>query len=145
MPERDLDRDVSAVAVPEQIGLFDVEVAQESDGLLGGLLEREWAIDVGRAAMALLLERDHPARPGQQREQLAERGADGRVPTVQEHQRHAVPHCRPVDLVVHLESVDGRVTALDGAGGASERETDEAEHRKGAHDHASSPAGFQYR
>ena len=34
---------------------------------------------------------------------------------------------------------------LHGAGGASERETDEAEHRKGAHDHASSPAGFQYR
>jgi len=63
MPECDLQRDLAAVAVAEEVGLRDVQVAEQRDGVLGRLVEGEGAVQVPRVAVSLLLERDSPVAP----------------------------------------------------------------------------------
>src|SRR5438552_9137924 len=41
MPERDLQCDVAAVAVAEEVGLPEVQVPEQSNRVLGGLLEEK--------------------------------------------------------------------------------------------------------
>src|SRR5207245_8991560 len=47
MPERDLQRDVTAVAVAEEVGLRGVQVPEQRDRSLGGLRGGEGAGRVG--------------------------------------------------------------------------------------------------
>src|SRR5713101_8631235 len=70
MRERDHQRDVTAVAVAEEVGLRDVQVPEQGDGVLGGLLEGEGAVHVGGVAVSLLLERDHLSRLRDERDEL---------------------------------------------------------------------------
>src|SRR6266850_1705067 len=84
MPERDLQRDVTAVAVAEEVGLRDLQVAEQRDGVLRGLLEREGTVHVRGVAVPLLLERDHLPRFRDQRNELAEGGVDGGTAAVKQ-------------------------------------------------------------
>ena len=59
MGEGDLYSDVAAIAVAKEVGFLDFEVVEESEGVVGRLLEGEGAIgDVGGASVALLVEGD---------------------------------------------------------------------------------------
>src|SRR5712671_931567 len=127
MTERDLQRDVTAVAVAEEVGLRDVQVPEQRDGVLGGLFEGERAVHVRRVAVSLLLERDHLSRLRDERDELAERGLDGGAAAMEQDERDAVLRRTSVDLVIELEPVHGRVTTLDGADGRRKRETHPAE------------------
>ena len=117
MPQGDLQRDLAAVAVSEEVGLGDVQVLEQRDGVIGGLREGEGTVDVRGAAVSLLVEGDHLSRPREQREQLAERGLDVRAAAVQQHERYAVLRRLSLDLVVELKPVHRRVATLEGAGG----------------------------
>src|SRR2546430_11128005 len=108
MPERDLQRDVTAVAVAEEVGLRDMQVPEQLDGILGGSLEGEGTVHVRGVAVSLLLERDHLSRLRDQRDELAERGLDGGAAAVKQHQRDAVLRRIAVDLVIELETVEPR-------------------------------------
>src|SRR5438270_13597765 len=90
MPERDLQRDVTAVAVPEEVGLLDVQIPEERDGVVGRLPEGEGAVNVRGMPVSLLLERDHPPGLRDERDELAERSFDGGTAAVEQHERHAV-------------------------------------------------------
>src|SRR5256712_13869822 len=127
MPERDLQRDVAAVAVAEEVCLCDVEVPEQRDRVFGGLLEGEGAVHVRGVAVSLLLERDHLSRLGGERDELAERGLDGGSAAVEQDERNAVLRRIAVDLVVDLEPVHGRVTALNSPGCGGGRGTHPAE------------------
>jgi hypothetical protein len=52
------------------------------------LLEREGPVDVGGVPMPLLLEGDDLPFLGQERQELAERGFDGRAAPVEQHEGH---------------------------------------------------------
>src|SRR5207248_1923227 len=90
MPERDLQCDVAAVAVAEQVGLLEVQVPEQSNGVLGGLLEGEGTVHFRGVAVSLLFEGDHLSRPRDEGDQLAERGLDGGAAAVEQHERDAV-------------------------------------------------------
>src|SRR5260221_12031934 len=108
--ESDLQGDSASRAIAEEVGLLDLEMTQESSGVLRPLLETERAINVGCVPMSLLLNSDNPPRRGKLRQHLAERGADGREIAVQQHQRPAAA----VYLVVHLKTIHGNIATLDG-------------------------------
>src|SRR5260221_2523768 len=108
--QSNLQGDSAPRAIAEEIGLLDLEMTQESSGVLRQLLETERAINVGCAPMSLLLNSDNPPRRGKLRQPLAERGADGREIAVQQHQRPAAA----VYLVVHLQTIHGSIATLDG-------------------------------
>ena len=57
----DLQGDARAVAEPENVRLVDLQVPKEGRDIVGGGLERDGRIAIGRAAMRLLLQRDDPA------------------------------------------------------------------------------------
>ena len=134
MPERDLQCDVAAVAVAEEVGLREVQVPEQSNGVLGGLLEGERAVHVRGVAVSLLLEGDHLSRLRDEGDQLAERGLDGGAAAVEQHERDAVLSRIAVDLVVELEPVHGRIAA---------RSEGESHRHEGKLAHASSRDGFQ--
>src|SRR5258707_75537 len=85
-------------------------MTQESGGVLCPLLYTERAINVGGVPMSLLLDFDNLARLGKLRQHLAERGANGREISVQQHQRPTAA----VYLVVHLQTIHGNIATLDG-------------------------------
>ena len=109
MAERELQQDMSAVAVTEEVGLGDVQVPEQGDGILRGLPEGERAVHVRGVAVSLLLERDHLSRLRDERDELAKRGLDGGAAPMEQHERDAVLRRFAADLVVELEPVHGRV------------------------------------
>ena len=68
MPDRHLESDSATHAVAHDIGLLDPEMTQQCRRIVGHLLVRDRAVDVGGVAVALLLDGDHlprlAARPG---------------------------------------------------------------------------------
>ncbi len=109
----DLQGNGAPRTIAEEVGLLDVEMAQESGGILRPLLDTEGTINVGCMPMSLLLDRDNPPRRGKLRQHLAERGANSREIAVQQHQRPTAS----VDFVVHLQTVHGNIATLDGRAG----------------------------
>jgi hypothetical protein len=59
MTDRQLKGYSSPHAEAEHIHPLDGEVGEESGGVIGHLLVAEWAVDVGRPAMALLVNGDY--------------------------------------------------------------------------------------
>src|SRR6185436_2667199 len=90
MPNRDLQRDRSAMAEAEEIRGRDLEVAKQSGDIVGRTLERARLIAIGRASVSLLLECTHAAVAGKEREDSAEVRVDRRAAAVKEHERGAV-------------------------------------------------------
>src|SRR5712692_8021070 len=108
--ESDLQGNSAPRAIAEEVGLLDLEMTQESAGVLRPLPYTERAINVGCVPMSLLLDSDNPPRRGKLWQHLAERGVDGREIAVQQHQRTTAT----VYLVVHLQTVHGNIATLDG-------------------------------
>src|SRR2546422_8514465 len=73
--ESGLQGDSTPRAIAEEVGLLDLEMTQESGGVLRPLLYTERAINVGCVPMSLLLDGDNPPCRGKLRQHLAERGA----------------------------------------------------------------------
>jgi len=112
MIEGDLQGDVAAVAVAEEVGPGDFEVPEEGDGVSCRPGEGEGtAGDVGGAAVPLLLEGDHLPSRRQQRQDLAEGGVDGRAAAVQQEQRHLAGVFRAVNFVIDAQAIDRSVAA----------------------------------
>ena len=107
MAHRELQRDPAAHAVADHVGCLDPEVLRQRGRVVGHLLIRERAVDVGRAPVALLFDGDHLPGRGQARQDRSHH-VDGHVRAVQQEQRRALA----VDLVVHVELVDWCVARL---------------------------------
>jgi len=138
MPERDLQRDVTAVAVAEEVGLRDVQVPSRATASRR-IARRRRAGHVRGVAMPLLLERDHLSCLGDERDELAERVSMVEPPPWSSTSGTPILRRIAVALVIKLEPVHGRVTALDGAGGRRERETQTSD-RRGHYCKTSSPS-----
>src|SRR5262249_38935793 len=102
--------------------------------VLGRLLEGEGTIDVRSTAVALAVVDDHRAAPGKSWEDLAERRLERRAASMQEHERRSGVPGLPVDLVVEVDPVDGRVALLGGAARGESPSEDESTDASGAAD-----------
>jgi hypothetical protein len=101
--DRHVEGDDAAVAVADDNRALDPQLAHQLDRVLGHLVVVERTIDeVGSAPMPHLLRRDHPELGREERDPLP---GDRAAATVEQQQRRAVP----VNLVVHVEPVDGDV------------------------------------
>jgi len=88
VPDRDLQRDCTAVAEAEQIGLANVQMFEQGCGIVRRLLKAEGSVsNVGRVAIALLLECYHLPVARQLGQNIAKGGSDRVAPAVQKHQR----------------------------------------------------------
>ena len=105
VPDNDLQGDVRAHAVAEEVGLLDAQLSKGGDRVIGHLLRRQRTIDVGRVTMRLHLQADHLPGLGQPGENVLKGRADRGERPVQQHKRLSFA----VDLVVHVEAVDWRV------------------------------------
>jgi hypothetical protein len=65
VPDRELQGDAGSHAVAEDVRAFDLELSQERRGVLGHLRVAQGAVDIGRAPVALLLNRDDLASLGE--------------------------------------------------------------------------------
>src|SRR5437867_6167907 len=99
--------DVASVAVPEEIRPVDMEIFQESGGVLGRLLEAERTIDIGGVPVSLLLEGDDPPGLRKGRQDLSERGVDRRASAVKQNQRRLPAVLDTMDLVIQAKTVHG--------------------------------------
>ena len=68
----------------------DVQVSKQPSDIVGRGLDRERPIAVGRAAVPLLLERNHSAGAGEKREYEAKGRIDRRSPAVKQHEGYPV-------------------------------------------------------
>ena len=107
MAHGDLQRDTASHTVAENVGALAPEVLEQRRDVVRQLLVGQRPIDVGRAPVALELDRNDLPRSRQNRDQLPEVALDRSVGSVQQHQRLAAA----VDLVVHPEAVHRRVSA----------------------------------
>src|SRR5262249_8144081 len=95
----------------EEVDLRDAQMLEQRRDVVGGLLEAQGTIDVGRAAMALQIGGDPPPVGG-------ERGMDAAMaPGRMNIDRRLSP---AADRVAHLESIHGRI-ALDPLGNLASR------------------------
>jgi hypothetical protein len=113
MPDGDLQGDVAAVAVAEEVGLFDLEMPKKSGGVVRRTLEAVRPIDVVGVPVSLLLERDHLPGLCEGLQHLSERSVDGRSAAVKKDQRQWFALLGAVNLVIHLESVHRSVADFD--------------------------------
>jgi hypothetical protein len=112
MVDGQVERCRASDAEPEDVGLRDLEVLEQSDDVGGEVLAPERPVDVVGPPVALEVGGDHPAGRGEPGEQLAELQIDVEQAAVQQEQRCAP---RPVDLVVHLQAVHRSVSGLWGS------------------------------
>ena len=105
MPSRDFQADAAAEAVPEEVGLLDAELPEQRHDVIGEGRWRHLSVDVSGVSVALHLDGDDPVGLSQGRDHRSEALADRKRTSVQEHERRAAA----VDLVVHLEPVNGGV------------------------------------
>ena len=105
---------MAAGAESQHIRSFYVEPVQNRAEVAGGGLGRERAASGLGAAVALLLNGNHLAAFGQQRDELCEVGADRGAAARDEEQRRLAGHRRAVDLVVHADAVVVRVAMGEG-------------------------------
>src|SRR5437660_9767480 len=102
MLDSNLYSDPGSNAIAEEVGLLNPELREQRDGILGHLPVGEGSINVGSMPMSLLLDGDDPPSPGETRQNLSERGADGRQTAVKEDQWEACA----MNHVIHLEAVN---------------------------------------
>ena len=119
-------------AVAEEIGALDAELVEERHRVLRRLLEGEGTIDVGRPSVSLPVVGDHPTPLGQRRKDVAEGRLECRATSVEKDERGSLVANGPVDLVVHLQAVDGRVAFLDCAAGSQRSRQDHGRHHSSA-------------
>ena len=100
----------AAEGVAPQIRPRDPEPIEGGRDVVGERLEAQRSIGVGRVAVALELDGDHPAPARQARAQRRQR-ARRSEPAVGDDQRHAAPAAR---LPVHPRRADRDVAGLDG-------------------------------
>lgn len=105
---------VAAGAESQHIHRFHVELVQNSEDVAGGVLRGEGAAGGLGAAVALLLNGNHLALSGQQRDDFTEVGADGGAAARDEEQRRPAAHRWAVDLVIHAKAVVVRETVSEG-------------------------------
>jgi len=86
--DRDLERDARADAVAEQIRLWQAEVVEQRDDVLGQQLEPQGPVDVGGVPVRLQFNGDDLPAGGQPRRVVLHQ-ADGHQRAVDQHQRAA--------------------------------------------------------
>ena len=99
--ERDRERDQTAEAQAEQIGLGDPQVIEQRNDVTGQRPDRHRAAGVGGAPVALELHRDHLPARRQGLEQRPETEIDSQQAAVEQHEWPPAA----VDLVVQLQAV----------------------------------------
>ena len=72
MLNRDLQCDSATVTKTKKIGTIDVKGIQQCRGVVSGLLETEWAVDVRGAPVSLLFERDDLPGASERRQDVTE-------------------------------------------------------------------------
>ena len=82
MADTNLQCDAPSVAIGVEVGAFDPKVSKKSRGIVRRLLEVEWTIHVGGAAVSLLVEGDDLPGLCKIIENPSERGVDGRPAAV---------------------------------------------------------------
>jgi hypothetical protein len=101
---------VASIAVAHEVGFIDFQKLDESECVVSGLPEGEWAVDIGGATVPLLLKGDDHARFGERGEHGSERSVDSGTATVEQDERLA----GAADFVIKLEAVDGSVAGFHG-------------------------------
>jgi hypothetical protein len=96
---------VATGAESQHIHRFHIELVQDSEDVAGGVLGGERAAGGLGAAVALLLNGNHLALVGEQRDEFAEVSADGGAAAGDEEQRRLAGHRLAVNLVVHAKAV----------------------------------------
>jgi hypothetical protein len=112
----EVEGDGATHAVPEDVGLRDVQVPQQAHHVGGQVRTGERPVDVTGPSVALEVGGDDLAGRRQAGDQLAELQVDVEQPAMQQQQRDAA---RAVDLVVHLEAVHRGIAGLRCALGVS--------------------------
>ena len=105
---------VAAGAEAQHVHRVHVELVQNREDVAGGVLGGEGPAGGLGTAVALLLNGNHLAVFGQQRDEFAEVGADGGAAARDEEQRRPAGHRLPVDLVIHAKAVVVRVAVGEG-------------------------------
>ena len=111
----EVQRNRAADAEAEQVDLGQVEVLQQADHVGGQVRRGQRPVEIVGAAVSLEVGGDDLSAGGQTRQQRAELQVDVEQPAVQQQQRRTAG---PVDLVVHLQPVDGGVPGPDGVVGS---------------------------
>src|ERR671913_1578258 len=99
MLDGEVEGDGATHAVPEDVGLRDVQVPEQAHHIGRQVGTGERPVDVTGPSVPLEVGGDDLARRREAGDQLAELQVDVEQPTMQQQQRYAA---RAVDLVVHL-------------------------------------------
>ena len=108
MPDRHLQGNATAHAVPQQVRSWDFQVVEQGSDVIGEVFMTEVAIDIDGAAMALQLDGDHLPALGQLWEQVGPVVGDGHERTVQQ------ADYRPRVAVIDAETLESRSLAPNG-------------------------------
>src|SRR5258708_5768001 len=108
MLDSNLHGDPGSNAIAEEVGLLNPDVREQRDGILSHLPIGEGPINVGSVPVSLLLDGNDLSSSGKARQDLSERGADGRQTAVKQDQWEACA----MHLVIHLKAVNLCVEAL---------------------------------
>ena len=107
MPKSEVQCNAAAEAVAVDVALLDSQRIEQCGHVIGELLVRKWAVDVGRVSVSLQLDGDHAAAARKGRHEIAHQ--------VDCHERAGQHHERvtgAADLVVHGEPVDCRIARI---------------------------------